>query len=124
MVQMQTMQQLVLQNLTTFFPRQESYCIFLDVGAHNRHSNDCVYVIMKVECGTRTPLNVDPGTVVPKAEILLQKWVHHLLCYHDKTNSETDVGCKYFSERHWEIVDPRESLNDTGVDAITKDMGV
>ena len=68
-VQMQTMQRLVLQNPTAFFPRQESYYIFLDVGAHNRHSNDCVYVIVKVERSTRAPLDVDPCTVIPKAEM-------------------------------------------------------
>ena len=70
-VQMQTMWRLVLQNPAAFFLRQESYYIFLDVGAHNWHSNDCRYVIVKVERGTRAPLDIDPGMVIPKVEILL-----------------------------------------------------
>ena len=95
-VQIHTMRRLVLQNPAVFFPRNahphrmlggvqgESYCIFLDVGVHNGHSDDCVYVIVKVEPATRAPLDVDPDTVLPKVEILLRKSVHHLLCYHDE----------------------------------------
>ena len=82
---MQTMPRLVLQSLTTFFlgnahphrmltcVQQESYCIFLDVGAHNRQSNDCAHVTVSVEPVTRALLDVDPATVVPTVGILLRK---------------------------------------------------
>ena len=73
-------QTIVLQSPTTFFPgnahphrmlacvQQESYCIFLDVGAHNRQSNDCAYVIVRVERVTCTPLDVDHAMVIPRRE--------------------------------------------------------
>lgn len=84
-VETRTVPHFVLHNPTAFFPGnahphrmlggvlQESYCIFLDLGANNCHSKDRVYVIVKVDRATRVPIDVDPSTVVPKAEILLQK---------------------------------------------------
>ena len=118
---MQKMPRLVLQSPTTFFPgnahpqrmlgdtQHGIYCIFLDVRAHHCQPNDCAYVIAKIERVSRAPFDVDPGTVVPKARVLLRGWVPYHLS-HDETQRDQCRIREHFSEGCSEVVDTKEPL--------------